>query len=169
MTHAIQSTQSHPAHSNANSHELDYFDLHVRGIGYLSRIRTIGKGRNAFLCCSINALRGDVEDVDYTKFDLIIRGQAAFERIKQLESDVNEGKKVLVTFKASDVYPEIYTLQAGKFAGEQRSLIKGRLLQIPTAKINGVAVVFAGSDDNGHNAHKSTVESKPSYEEEPCF
>lgn len=136
------SVQSNAAASKAES----YFDLHVNGIGYLSRIRTAGKGKNTFLCCTINALRGKSDEVEYTKFDLIVRGNTASEIVQMLEADVTAKRKVIVTFKASDIYPESYVIESGEYAGKTVLNIKGRLLQIRSAKVNGVAIDLPTDD-----------------------
>ena len=44
-----------------------YFDLHATGVGYLNRPRTVTprKGEK-FLACSISAMRGSADEVEYT-------------------------------------------------------------------------------------------------------
>ena len=63
-----------------------YFDLHLTGLGYLSRVREVtsaGQGRaraRPFLACSIAAFHGDPEvqnGIVYLNFDLIVSGEKA--------------------------------------------------------------------------------------------
>ncbi|GHD04691.1 hypothetical protein GCM10007320_65790 [Pseudorhodoferax aquiterrae] len=51
-----------------------YFNLHVSGIGYLSRVRWVdnnsrsgGRRSEPFLSCAINALRGSPDDPRYCR------------------------------------------------------------------------------------------------------
>jgi hypothetical protein len=148
--------------------------LHVNGIGYLSRIRKAGKGKNTFLCCTINALRGSSDDVQYTKFDLIVRGKTANEIVQSLEADIDAKRKVIVSFKASDIYPESYVIESGEYAGKTVLNIKGRLLQIKSAKVNGVAIVLPSDDvendtpkaDGANNAQALTAAEQPAVKTE---
>ena len=131
-----------------------FFDLHVAGVGYLNRVRTVTpKKGDPFLACSISAMRGSADDVEYTKFDLRVSGSDAKEVIKLLEPEVNAKKAVIVGFKLSDIYPEVFTFEKGEKKGEQGIVIKGRLLQIKFAKVDGKTVDLpqkesaAGTDD----------------------
>jgi Protein of unknown function (DUF3577) len=155
MTIVKSKSTSTSVSTTATSRAVSYFDLHVSGIGYLSRIRTAGKGSNTFLCCTINALRGKSDEVEYTKFDLIVRGNTANEIVQMLEADVNAKRKVIVSFKASDIYPESYVIKSGEQAGKTALNIKGRLLQINSAKVNGVAIILPA--DTADNADTSTL------------
>ncbi len=52
-----------------------FFNLHVEGVGYLNRVRTVDPKRGeAFLACDINALNGPADDVSYTRFDCRVSG-----------------------------------------------------------------------------------------------
>ena len=60
-----------------------HFDLHVTGIGYLNRIREVKPRKGStFHACSINALRGDGEAPEYTRFDRIILNMLYDRRIR---------------------------------------------------------------------------------------
>ena len=118
-----------------------YFDLHATGVGYLNRPRTVTprKGEK-FLACSISAMRGSADDVEYTKFDLRVSGGAAKEDIKFLESEVNANKAVIIGFKLGDFYPDAFVYEKGDKKGETGVVLKGRLLKVTFAKVDGKAV-----------------------------
>lgn len=131
---------------NANTESTGYFDLHVSGLGYLNRVRTVQvrKG-DAFLACSISALRGSASAAEYTTFDVRVSGSDAKEAIKLLEADVNAKKSVIIGFKLGDIYPEAFTYEKdmGKHKkGDVGVMTKGRLLKVTFAKIDGAAVVL---------------------------
>ncbi len=149
-----------------SSRSNEYFNLHVSGLGYLSRVRwveTKGGGRKSqpFLACTIGALRGSADDVQYTYFDVRVSGQEAIDLVDKLGEDVAENRKVIVAFKASDIYVNVYERemkdQSGRKTGhvEAAANIKGRLLQINMAKVDGVEVYRRASgseseqDDGG--------------------
>lgn len=117
------------------------FDLHTAGIGYLNRIREVKLRKGSpFWACSINALRGSGAEIEYTRFDLIVRGSEALHRILTLRSHVERKQKVLVTFKIGDIYPDMFTYESGERKGQSGVAIKGRLLQIGFSSIDGVPV-----------------------------
>jgi len=118
-----------------------FFNLHVEGVGYLNRVRAVKpkKGRE-FLACTVSAMRGSTEDISYTKFDCKVSGSAAQKIVELLEPDVTAEKTVLIGFRIGDIYPEIFTYEKGEKAGQPGVSIKGRLLRVKFAKINGEAV-----------------------------
>lgn len=118
-----------------------YFNLHVEGVGYLNRIRTVKpKKGQQFLACAVSAMRGSTADLGYTKFDCKVSGADAQKIVKLLETDVADEKPVLIGFRIGDIYPEIFTFPKGDKEGQQGVSIKGRLLRIKFAKVNGEAV-----------------------------
>ena len=133
-----------------------FFNLHVEGIGYLNRVRSIKpKKGQAFLACTVAALRGSESDVCYTKFDCLVSGADAQEIVKRLEEDVTADKTVLIGFRIADIYPEIFTFEKGDRKGQHGVSIKGRLLRIKFAKVNGVPI------DVPQPAHAAERESVP--------
>lgn len=119
--------------------EKQYFDLTTSGIGYLNRARTVTpKKGNPYPAVSISALHGNVDEPNYTYFDARVVGEAAIEFIKQHEAAINDrDSKVLVRFNVGDAVPTSYVVEQGEHKGTERHLIKGRLLKITWAKING--------------------------------
>ena len=118
-----------------------YFNLHVEGVGYLNRVRTVKtKKGQEFLACTVSAMRGSTDDIGYTRFDCRVSGTEAQKIVRGLESHVAGEKTVLIGFKIADIYPELFTFEKGDKKGQPGVTIKGRLLRIKFAKINGEAV-----------------------------
>ncbi len=126
---------SEPSRASSQSH---FFDLHVEGVGYLNRVRTVKpKKGQEFLACTVAAMRGSDGDVSYTKFDCRVSGADAQQIVKRLESDVSAEKTVIIGFRIADIYPELFTFEKGERKGQPGVSIKGRLLRIKFAKVNG--------------------------------
>jgi len=85
-------------------------------------------------------MRGSTADLGYTKFDCKVSGAEAQKIVKLLELDVADEKPVLIGFRIGDIYPEIFTFEKGDKKGQQGVSIKGRLLRVKFAKVNGEAV-----------------------------
>jgi len=121
-----------------------YFDLHVEGVGYLNRVRTVKPktGGQGYLACTVSAMRGSTDDVAYTKFDCRVSGADAQQIVRQLEADVTAEKRVIIGFRISDIYPEAFTYENGDHKGETGVIIKGRLLRVKFAKVNGESIVL---------------------------
>ncbi len=118
-----------------------FFDLHVEGVGYLNRVRTVKpKKGQEFLACTVSAMRGSTDDIGYTKFDCRVSGAEAQKIVKRLEPDVTAEKTVIIGFKIADIYPETFIFEKGDKKGQTGVSIKGRLLRIKFAKVNGEAV-----------------------------
>ena len=129
-----------PEQSQSASQQ-SYFNLHVEGVGYLNRVRTVKpKKGQEFLACSISAMRGSSDAVEYTKFDCTVSGADARKVIKQLESDVSAEKAVIIGFRIADIYPESFTYEKGINVGQLGVSIKGRLLRVKFAKVNGKTI-----------------------------
>ena len=118
-----------------------FFNLHVEGVGYLNRVRTVKptKGQE-FLACTVSAMRGSTADLGYTKFDCRVSGAEARKIVKLLEPDVAAEKTVIIGFRIADIYPELFTFEKGDKKGQPGVSIKGRLLRVKFAKVNGEAV-----------------------------
>lgn len=137
--------------SNAQA---DYFDLHVKGCGYLSRIREVSvrQGKEKFLACGVSAMHGLCKDPSYSYFDFKVTGNDAEDLIRRLWDDVDANRKVFIAFRAGDIYADAYMGKAkdpktGQPTGdlEPRATIKGRLLQITHAQVDG-QVVFSSDE-----------------------
>jgi hypothetical protein len=118
-----------------------FFNLHVEGVGYLNRVRTVKpKKGQEFLACSVSAMRGSTEDLGYTKFDCRVSGAEAQKLVKQLGADVEASRSVIIGFRIADIYPEMFTFEKGEMKGKPGVSIKGRLLRIKFAKVNGESI-----------------------------
>lgn len=127
--------------STQASSQPSYFNLHVEGVGYLNRVRTVKpKKGQEFLACTVAALRGSDCDVSYTKFDCRVSGADAQAIVKRLEDDVAAEKAVIIGFRIADIYPEMFTFEKGDRKGQPGVSIKGRLLRIKFAKVNGKSI-----------------------------
>ena len=105
--------------SSQASSPSSFFNLHVEGVGYLNRVRTVKpKKGQEFLACTVAALRGSDSDVSYTKFDCRVSGADAQAIVKRLEDDVAAEKAVIIGFRIADIYPEMFTFEKGDRKGQ---------------------------------------------------
>jgi len=124
-----------------------YFDLHTTGIGYLNRAREVQVQRGQpFLAVDISALHGEIDNVEYTRFDCRVSGKEAQAVIRELIPAVKAGSKVLVGFKLSDLYAETFTYERGQRQGQTSVSLKARLLKIDWAKVDGQPFALPSTD-----------------------
>ena len=65
-----------------------YFDLHISGLGYLSRAREVKPKRsNPFLAVDVTAIHGHADDVQRVRFDAKVAGSEAQKVIRDLMDD----------------------------------------------------------------------------------
>ncbi len=115
-----------------------YFDLHTTGIGYVNRVREVTpKEGSPFLSVTIAALRGSVDNVQYTHFECRVSGRQAQQVVRQVKPAVEGKLKVLIGFTLSDLYAETFTFKNGDKAGETGISLKARLLRVSWAKVDG--------------------------------
>ena len=67
--------------------------------------------------------------------------------VKRLKPDVDARKAVIVGFKLGDIYPEKFVYENGDRKGEVGMVIKGRLLKVRFAKVDGVNFVLPARDE----------------------
>ena len=121
-----------------SNHETKYFDLHTTGIGYLNRVHEVTpKEGQPFLSVTLAALRGSVDNAQYTHFECRVSGKQANQVIRRLKSAVEAESKVLLGFTLSDLYAESFTYKSGDKAGETGISLKARLLRVSWAKVDG--------------------------------
>ena len=124
-----------------------YFDLHTTGLGYLNHLREVTpKEGTPFLSVTIAALRGSVDNAQYTHFECRVSGRQAQELVRKLKPAVEGNSKVLIGFTLSDLYAESFTFKSGDKAGETGISLKARLLRIAGAKVDGQP--FYSAQDN---------------------
>ncbi len=122
----------------SNNESPKYFDLHTTGIGYLNRIREVTpKEGTPFLSVTIAALRGSVDNVQYTHFECRVSGRQAQQVVRQVKPAVEGKLKVLIGFTLSDLYAETFTFKNGDKSGETGVSLKARLLRVAWAKVDG--------------------------------
>jgi hypothetical protein len=122
----------------SNNEVSKYFDLHTKGIGYISRIREVSpKEGTPFLSITLAALRGSVENAQYTHFECHVSGKHAQTIVRELKTAVEGKLKVLIGFILSDLYGESFVFKNGDKAGETGISLKARLLRVPWVKIDG--------------------------------
>ncbi len=122
----------------SNNESTKYFDLHTNGIGYLNRVREVTpKEGKPFLSVTIAALRGSVDNVQYTHFECSVSGKKAQEIVCQVKPAVEGKLKVLIGFTLSDMHAESFTYKSGNKAGETGVSLKARLLRVPWVKVDG--------------------------------
>ena len=115
-----------------------YFDLHTTGIGYLNRIREVTPREGTpFLSVTIAALRGSVDNAQYTHFECRVSGKQAQELVRQLKPAVEGKLRVLVGFTLSDLFAEPFIFKNGDKAGKTGISLKARLLRVSWAKVDG--------------------------------
>ena len=118
--------------------EVKYFDLQTTGIGYLNRVRQVTPQEGDFFwSVTIAALRGSVNNAQYTHFECRVSGKQAQEIVRRLQPAVEGKLKVLVGFTLSDLNAETFTFKQGERAGTPGVSIKARLLRIAWAKVDG--------------------------------
>ncbi|AOW13334.1 hypothetical protein LPB72_09795 [Hydrogenophaga crassostreae] len=150
--------------------QTNHFNLHTSGIGYLNRVRWVqpkqaGRKAQPFLACSVSALRGNAESPDYTYLDLRVSGQEASELVEKCMEDVDQNRKVVISFKVGDIYPHMYEREVkvdGRKTGEKEMacLIKGRLLLINTITIDGERVYSRQAEDEASPQDGQPASSK---------
>ena len=161
MNKPVNSTSQSAQATSADAGK-DFFNLHLSGIGYLSRVRWVtpnGRGRKSdpFLCCAINAMHGPVDDPNYSYLDLRVSGEEAIAVIEQLQEAVEQERKVFVSFKVGDIYAHSYERtvrdNSGRNTGQKEpaALIKGRLLLINMAKVDDELVYQREDGDDQHS------------------
>ena len=122
----------------------EYFDLHTTGVGYVNRIREVTpKKGDAFMACTIGALRGLKSAVEYSYFDCRVSGAEASKIIKRLEKASKDNKQILIGFKIGDQYSESFVYTSGSKKGETGICTKAHLLYICWVKIDGNSVYTA--------------------------
>lgn len=115
------------------------FDLIIEGVGYLNRIRLVTPKKGpAYTACTVNAMMGTAEAIEYVSIDCRIVGKQALEAVQQLKAAVAAKRKVIVGFRAGDPKPEFYEYK-DQTTGETKngSGLKARLLQLTFAKVDG--------------------------------
>jgi len=146
----------------STSQKTEYFNLNISGLGYLNSVRRINGPNGTFISCVINALSGPTDNPKYVRFDVTVAGKEASSLINRCQKSVDEDKKVLLGFTLSNPSTDIFTLNTGDHAGEQRVSLKARLIGIDWVKIGQDMVFKAEKSDSvppqGSQAQQSYAE-----------
>ncbi|MEQ1968449.1 STY4534 family ICE replication protein [Xenorhabdus nematophila] len=126
----------------------DYFNLNIKGLGYLNNIRHVSTASGTFLSCVINALNGPSDNPVYVRFDITVAGKEATSLVGRCQKAVDEDKKVLLGFTLSNPSTDIFTLKRGDHAGEPRVSLKARLIKVDWIKIGQDKVYQAEQSDS---------------------
>jgi hypothetical protein len=147
--HIMTATAQQPQSTTpAQSPRSDYFNLNIKGLGYLSNIRQVNAQTGTFISCVINALSGATDNPSYVRFDVTVAGKEASSLINRCQKAVDEDKKVLLGFMLSHPSTDIFTLNKGEHAGEQRVSLKARLIKVDWVKIGQEMVFKAEKSDS---------------------
>ncbi|WP_312041986.1 STY4534 family ICE replication protein [Erwinia sp.] len=125
----------------------DYFNLTIKGLGYLSNVRQVNAQSGTFISCVINALSGPSDSPSYVRFDVTVAGKEASSLINRCQKAVDEDKKVLIGFALSNPSTDIFQLKNGEHAGESRVSLKARLIKVDWIKIGQDMVYKAERSD----------------------
>ena len=84
--------------SQANN---EYFNIIVSGLGYVKRIRTVNPNNGnrkgeSFLACTVAAMVGPKDKVDYRYFDVRVSGKEAQEHIQKCVRAANDGGQAVI-------------------------------------------------------------------------
>ncbi|WP_055129591.1 MULTISPECIES: STY4534 family ICE replication protein [Pseudomonas fluorescens group] len=121
--------------------EVEYFDLHITGLGYLNRIREVKlKKGESFLACDIAALNGPTDCAEYRRFDVRVTGEDAQHLVRRLAKVVELERKVLVGFRLGDPWVDTFTYSKGINQGQMGVSFKARLLLLNWIKVDGTLV-----------------------------
>jgi hypothetical protein len=139
--------------SNQSNEASKYFDLHTTGIGYLNRIREVRSRGKPFVAVTVAALRGSTESAEYTYIDCNVVGEEAEKLVRRCLPAVDADKKVLVSFRIGDIWPDLFTYEKGEKKGQSGVSLKGRLLFINWIKVDGVLVHESKPKENVNQAN----------------
>ncbi|CAI1824395.1 Protein of uncharacterised function (DUF3577) [Serratia rubidaea] len=154
---------STPAQTQQNATKnTEYFNLTINGMGYLSNVRQVNGPNGTFISCVVNALSGPTDNASYTRFDCTVAGKEASSLINRCQKACDEDKKVLIGFVLSNPKTDIFTLNSGEHAGEQRVSLKARLIRIDWIKIGQEKVYQA---EKSYSQPPQQGSAQPSYAE----
>ena len=80
------------ANNTSASAKSEYFNLTIKGIGYLKH-PPVNHQNGSFLSCVINALSGPTDNPAYVRFDISVAGKEATSLIARCQKAVDEDKK----------------------------------------------------------------------------
>ena len=144
-------------------------NLHTRGVGFINRLRWVEarKGK-PYLCVAIGAQYGVADEnghFDSSLYDLRVVTDKAIEAVTQLEETFKAGNKIYVDFLAGDTRAEAFQYKTGTREGEWGASIKGTLLQVRGAWVDGERVIDSSSETKSE--HGEPAQSAAESEDTP--
>nr|QOU99420.1 Periplasmic protein TonB [Pseudomonas syringae pv. actinidiae] len=140
-----------------STNETKYFDLYTVGIGYLNRIREVKPRKgDPFMAVTIAALKGSTDSVEYSYIDCNVVGAEADKLIRRCQEAVAADKKVLVSFRIGDLWPDVFTYSSGAKQGQTGVSLKGRLLYLAWIKVEGEYVYQAPQKEEAPASSESS-------------
>ena len=165
-------TQTSTQTSTSTQAQPRAYNLHTAGMGFINRLRFVkpdGKGKG-YWCTSIGALYG-VENEngrsESSLYDLRVVGAKAIETVQVLQAAFNEGKKIFVEFKAGDTRADVFQYKKGPKQGQWSACIKGTLLQIRKAWVEGQLVIDNTQPESAEEAPESQAEETSTANVDP--
>ncbi len=137
----------------------DYFNLTVKGLGYINGIKEVSKKDEApFWVCNLSALRGPVDNANYTYFDCIITGKKALQLLKKLKPNSEAKQTILIGFELGNLKAVPFIFKKGSKKGQAGVNLTANLLFVKWIKIAGVEVYNAKPKKNAdtETAQQST-------------
>jgi|GEM_PF-1872681 len=123
---------------NTNQNEVQFFDLHATGIGYLNRFRKVTPNQGQpYYCVTVALLRGNRDSPQYTYVDCNIVSDDALNLLLNLLDPKDDNAKYLAQVRIGDLYAEPFIYQSGNKEGQPGVSMKGRLLKIFSLRKNG--------------------------------
>ena len=120
----------------------EFFNLVATGVGYLNSVREIEVPGESYIAIKVGALYGKTDDgkVRTSTFDLTVPAKVE----SQLEQIVDvadiEKDKVVIGFTAGDIRSVAFSYTNKEKVTKQAANIKGRLIKISFASVNGEKV-----------------------------
>ncbi|HFD13299.1 MAG TPA: DUF3577 domain-containing protein [Crenotrichaceae bacterium] len=139
-----------------------YFDLTIDGFGYLNNIREIPRNNKDNLwCCTIAALRGSVENADYTYFECIAAGEKVVRLLSQIKSNSEAKQRILTGFVLGGLRAKPFVFESGKHKGQAGAQLNANLIHIKWIKIGGVDIYKAKPKTDSEKANDQQPPSNP--------
>ena len=128
-----------------------YYDLHVKGTGFINRFRKVTPEQGeSYYGVTIAALRGKPNaegKVQKTYIDCNVVGDDAIEMCRQMESFFEgDAPKVMVSFTIGDLEQRAFQYKRGERKGQTGYALKGRLFDIKWFKANGGETVYSSAE-----------------------
>ncbi|KGQ66134.1 STY4534 family ICE replication protein [Gallibacterium anatis] len=136
---------------NTQTQQKTYFNLHIKGLGYVNHIRIVKPDFGSeYVSCRIAALVGSSEKVQYRYFDTNVVGKEAKKLILRCQNALQRKDKILISFVLSDMWPDTYTASkdtANHKAGDKVTVIKARLIRVDMIKVAGKLVYSSPKEE----------------------